>query len=299
MEQGIQYKSVIDICKRVFEEKYKDYGSSWRILSLTALTDQIFIKAHRVKILLCKQKQYVDDPISEDIIGVINYAFIALIQIKMQIEDNNKMDLTLSESIKLYDDVSSVVYKLYLNKNHDYGGAWKTMRLSSIVDMILTKIRRLVIIEKHNGTVVVSEGVDAIYRDIVNYGVFAFIKDKDKSMRECKLVRDNVPDILSSKEHQVVVEPIRNNNEFILHLKCKLMEETQELIDSLDGNDINAIKEGSCDVLEVIETMLDMYHVQLSDVQEYKEQKATTRGKFNKKLLITIDPNATITHTSS
>ena len=96
MEQGIQYKSVIDICRRVFEEKYKDYGSSWRVLSLTALTDQIFIKAHRVKILLCKQKQYVDDPISEDIIGVINYAFIALIQIKMQIENNNKMDLTLS-----------------------------------------------------------------------------------------------------------------------------------------------------------------------------------------------------------
>ncbi len=169
-----EYTEVIKACKTLFEKKTRDYGTSWRILRLPSLTDQIFIKAQRIRSIETKGEQKVADNVSEEFIGIINYCIIALIQLSMT--ENEKLDLTVNEVLELFDAESEHTKSLLENKNHDYDEAWREMRVSSFTDIILMKLLRVKQIEDQKGKTLVSEGVDASYRDIINYSVFALIK---------------------------------------------------------------------------------------------------------------------------
>lgn len=171
---NVEYDNVIKKCRELFEVKLSDYGSSWRILRLSSLTDQIFIKASRIRSIQESGTQMIEEGIVSEFIGMINYGIIALIQIEMK--DNNEMDLAVDKAMSLYDKYANLTKNLMLKKNHDYSEAWRDMRVSSITDLILMKILRLKQIEDNQGKTKVSEGVDANYQDIVNYSVFACIK---------------------------------------------------------------------------------------------------------------------------
>ena len=164
-------------CKALFEKKTRDYGTAWRILRLPSITDQIFIKAQRIRSIQEKGKQRVDDPIKDEFIGIINYCIIALVQ--MQLHESPSLEMTFEELEPLYDAVSKETLDLLQNKNHDYGEAWREMRVTSITDIILMKLLRVKQIEDNQGRTLVSEGVKANYQDMINYGVFALIKLKD------------------------------------------------------------------------------------------------------------------------
>ncbi len=168
-----QYDAVIQSCRELFLKKGQDYGTAWRILRLPSLTDQIFIKAQRIRGLQGNAVQKVDEDQESEFIGIINYSIMALIQIEKGVAE--QPDLTLDQALSLYDDEVAVTKKLMEDKNHDYGEAWREMRVSSLTDLILQKLFRVKEIEKNLGATLVSEGVDANYRDIVNYGVFALI----------------------------------------------------------------------------------------------------------------------------
>lgn len=157
----------------MFLKKGQDYGTAWRIMRLPSLTDQIFIKAQRIRGLQGNAIQRVDEDQESEFIGIINYSIMALIQIEKGVAD--LPDLTLGEALSLYDDEVAVTKKLMEDKNHDYGEAWREMRVSSLTDLILQKLFRVKEIENNQGATLVSEGVDANYRDIVNYGIFALI----------------------------------------------------------------------------------------------------------------------------
>lgn len=169
-----EYRQVINICKDLFEKKTRDYGTAWRILRLPSITDQIFIKAQRIRSIQEKGVQKVSDPVRDEFIGIINYCIIALIQI--QLENSQKMEMTYEELEPKYDQVVNETIGLLQNKNHDYGEAWRDMRVSSITDIILMKLLRVKQIEDNAGKTVVSEGVKANYQDMINYAVFAMIK---------------------------------------------------------------------------------------------------------------------------
>ena len=168
-----QYDNVIDKCKSLFEKKMKDYGSAWRILRLSSLTDQIFIKAQRIRGLQLNNIRKVDEGQYSEFIGIINYSIMALIQIDKGISE--QPDLSLKESLSLYDNYSEQTKSLMIDKNHDYGEAWRDMRVSSLTDLIIQKLLRVKQIEDNSGETLVSEGIDANYQDIVNYAVFALI----------------------------------------------------------------------------------------------------------------------------
>lgn len=168
-----QYKAVIAQCRALFEKKNKDYGTAWRILRPTSLTDQIYIKASRIRSIQEKGTQKVADGITEEFVGMINYAVMALIQ--LQLEASESMELPYERVSQLYDKEIHDTWQLLSNKNHDYGEAWRSMRVSSITDIILMKIFRLKQIEDNDGQTIVSEGVEANYQDIINYSVFALI----------------------------------------------------------------------------------------------------------------------------
>ena len=174
---GIEYREVISTCKALFEKKTRDYGTAWRILRLPSITDQIFIKAQRIRSIQDKGTQKVGDPIRDEFIGIINYCVIAMIQ--MQLSDSDKMDLRFEELERLYDEAASETFELLQNKNHDYDEAWRDMRVTSITDIILMKLLRVKQIEDNSGQTLVSEGVKANYQDMINYSVFALIKLKD------------------------------------------------------------------------------------------------------------------------
>ena len=150
-----------------------DYGSAWRILRLTSLTDQIFIKAQRIRGLQTNKERKVDEGQISEFIGIINYSIMSLIQIEKGIVESP--DLNLDQALKLYDSQLSVTKSLMENKNHDYGEAWREMRVSSLTDLIIQKILRIKQIEDNNGKTLVSEGIDANYQDMINYSVFALI----------------------------------------------------------------------------------------------------------------------------
>ena len=168
-----QYRDILQTCRTLFLKKNKDYGTSWRIMRLPSITDQIFIKAARIRSIQEKGSQKVDDSMDSEFIGIINYCIIALIQKKM--EEKTDIDLSISEVEKMYDAAVEDNIQLLSNKNHDYGEAWREMRVQSITDIILMKIHRLKQIENNLGQTLVSEGIEANYQDILNYSVFALI----------------------------------------------------------------------------------------------------------------------------
>ncbi len=168
-----QYDAVIEDCRNLFIKKMADYGCAWRILRLPSLTDQLFIKAQRIRQLQENVVRKVDEGEMPEFIGIINYSIMALIQLELGVAETP--DLTLEEAIILYDKHIKITKELMLNKNHDYGEAWRDMRVSSLTDLILQKILRVKQIEDNKGKTLVSEGIDANYQDMINYAVFALI----------------------------------------------------------------------------------------------------------------------------
>lgn len=169
-----EFKDVLTECRKLFASKLHDYGASWRILRATSLTDQLFIKAKRIRSLEITGKSLVGDGIRPEFIALINYSIVGLIQLEKGFAD--KVDLSNEEALALYDQYAKEAYDLMLKKNHDYGEAWREMRVSSYTDLILTKIERVKEMEDIQGEVLVSEGIDANYMDIMNYAVFGAIK---------------------------------------------------------------------------------------------------------------------------
>ncbi len=169
-----QYDAAIARCKDIFLKKMKDYGTAWRNLRPRSLTDQIFIKAQRVKSIEEKGTQKVGDDIAGEYVGIINYCLIALIQ--LQLKDDPRMDLPYDEVAGFYEKYLGQTKQLMEDKNHDYGEAWRDMRVSSLTDLILMKIFRVKQIEDNAGKTIISEGVDANYMDMINYAVFALIR---------------------------------------------------------------------------------------------------------------------------
>ncbi len=169
----LQYHNVMKNCKSLFNKKMQDYGSAWRILRIPSLTDQIFIKAQRIRGLQTNINRKVDEGEIPEFIGIINYSIIALIQIELGVSENP--DLNLEEALTNYELQEKKIFELMLAKNHDYGEAWRDMRVSSLTDLILQKLMRVKQIEANSGKTIVSEGIEANYHDIANYAVFALI----------------------------------------------------------------------------------------------------------------------------
>ncbi len=169
-----QFEAAISKCRNIFETKMKDYGSAWRILRTTSLTDQIYIKANRIRSIEEKAEVKIDEGARDEFVGIVNYAVMALIQLEL----GNKSDLVLGthEAVEFYNKHIYASKSLMENKNHDYDEAWRNMRISSYTDIILMKLLRIKQIEDNEGKTLISEGLDANYQDIVNYGLFALIK---------------------------------------------------------------------------------------------------------------------------
>lgn len=169
-----QFEHVIGICRDIFEKKMTDYGTAWRILRPSSMTDQIFIKAQRIRSLETKGKSRVDEGVKPEFIGIVNYAVMALIQLEIGVSDNP--DMPSEEALKLYLKHLYNAKSLMQDKNHDYDEAWRSMRISSFTDLILMKLYRTKQIEDNQGQTIISEGVEANYSDMINYAVFALIK---------------------------------------------------------------------------------------------------------------------------
>lgn len=169
-----EYKQVIARCKDLFSKKSLDYRTAWRILRLSSITDQIFIKAQRIRSIQEKGSQKVNDSILDEFVGIINYCLIALIQISLR--DDDRMEIPYAELEPVYDHWTEATRGLLENKNHDYGEAWRDMRVSSMTDIILMKLYRVKQIEDNQGQTIVSEGIEANYQDMINYSVFCLIK---------------------------------------------------------------------------------------------------------------------------
>ena len=172
-QTSAQYDAILQHCRELFVKKMQDYGSAWRILRLPSLTDQIFIKAQRIRSLQEKGVKKVDEDERSEFIGIINYAIMALIQIDKGIAE--QPDLNTEQAAALYDHYTGATKALMEDKNHDYGEAWRDMRVSSLTDLILQKILRVKQIEDNKGVTLVSEGIGANYQDMINYAIFALI----------------------------------------------------------------------------------------------------------------------------
>ena len=172
-----QFKDTVSECRSLFEKKLHDYGASWRILRPSSLTDQLYIKAKRIRSLEIKKESLLGEGIRPEFIALINYGIIGLIQLARGFADS--VDITPAEALGLYDHYATEALELMIRKNHDYDEAWRSMRVSSYTDLILTKIERIKEIEDLHGQVLVSEGIDANYMDVINYAVFGAIKLKE------------------------------------------------------------------------------------------------------------------------
>ena len=176
MQQTVlEYDSIIVNCREIFAKKMKDYGSAWRILRISSLTDQIFIKAQRIRSIEQKGFQKINEGAANEFIGIVNYAIIGLIQLDMGVSEQAE-ELHFEDAMKKFDKQVKIAKELMLAKNHDYGEAWRDMRISSLTDLILQKLLRVKQIEDNRGSTLISEGVDANYLDMLNYAVFALIK---------------------------------------------------------------------------------------------------------------------------
>ena len=169
-----QFEKVIALCRDLFQKKLVDYGPSWRIMRPQSITDQIFIKANRIRSLELKGVSMVDEGIKPEFIGIVNYGVIGLIQLAKGFADTT--DMTAEEAMGLYDKYITETKELMYAKNHDYDEAWRSMRISSYTDLILMKIYRTKQNESHNGKTIVSEGIDDNYMDMINYAIFGLIK---------------------------------------------------------------------------------------------------------------------------
>ena len=169
-----EFQDVLAECRSLFEKKLHDYGASWRILRPSSLTDQLFIKAKRIRSLEITGESLVGEGIRPEFIALINYSIVGLIQLEKGFVDS--VDMTPDEALALYDSYAKESYELMIKKNHDYGEAWRSMRVASYTDLILMKLSRVKEIEDHRGQVAVSEGISANYMDIVNYALFGIIK---------------------------------------------------------------------------------------------------------------------------
>ena len=179
MEQTIaEYDSIIKKCEDIFAKKMKDYGSAWRILRISSLTDQIFIKAQRIRSIEQKGEQKVEEGVSNEFVGIVNYAIIGLIQLDLGVSEL-AAEMDYNEVMNTFTKQANIAKELMIAKNHDYGEAWREMRVSSLTDLILQKISRVKQIEDNKGETLISEGVDANYLDMLNYAVFALIKLKE------------------------------------------------------------------------------------------------------------------------
>ena len=169
-----QFDKAIQVCRDVYSKKLKDYGAAWRIMRPCSITDQIFIKANRIRTLETKGDHYVDEGIQPELIGIVNYAIMGMIQLSKGFADGD--DISVDEALRLYDEYMQKTRTLMLAKNHDYDEAWRSMRTTSYTDLILMKIYRTKKIESNNGKTIISEGIEANYMDMVNYAIFGLIK---------------------------------------------------------------------------------------------------------------------------
>ena len=170
-----EYDSIIKKCEDIFAKKMKDYGSAWRILRISSLTEQIFIKTQRIRSIEQKGEQKVAEDISNEFVGIVNYAVIGLIQLDLGVSELAE-EMDYNEVMNIFSKHVNIAKELMIAKNHDYGEAWRDMRVSSLTDLILQKILRVKQIEDNEGATLISEGVDANYLDMLNYAVFALIK---------------------------------------------------------------------------------------------------------------------------
>ncbi|MDR3266691.1 MAG: DUF1599 domain-containing protein [Tannerella sp.] len=169
-----QFEEVIKMCRNVYENKLKDYSPSWRIMRPASITDQILIKAKRIRSIEIKKESKINEGITPEFIGIANYGIIGIIQLKLGFADET--DISRKRALELYDKYMTETKELMYAKNHDYDDAWKLMRVSSYTDLILTKLNRVKEIENNEGAVSVSEGIDSNYQDIINYALFGLIK---------------------------------------------------------------------------------------------------------------------------
>jgi hypothetical protein len=170
---SLEYTNVINLCREIFEKKTRDYGTSWRILRPSSLTDQIFIKAQRIRTVQETGENKVGETFEDAFMGIVNYCIMAIFQLRNESGFNEQ--LTLDEAMKVYDEISTEAFELMKKKNHDYGEAWRDMRVTSLTDLILTKVLRIKQIEDNKGVTEISEGVEGNYFDMLNYSVFALI----------------------------------------------------------------------------------------------------------------------------
>lgn len=173
-----EFAKTIAVCRALFEKKTRDYGTSWRILRLPSLTDQIFIKANRIRSVQETGVNRVGEDLRDDFVAMVNYAVMALIQ--LNIPDNTPLELPLDQALALYDKYLQQTVNLMLQKNHDYGEAWRQMRVGSMVDLILMKLLRIKQIEDNDGKTLASEGVEGGYMDIINYSLFCLIRMQEQ-----------------------------------------------------------------------------------------------------------------------
>lgn len=172
-DTSLEYTKVINVCREIFSKKTKDYGTAWRILRPSSLTDQIFIKAQRIRTIQITGENKVGESIEDEFIAIVNYCIMAIIQVRET--ELSAIELDADVAVELYNKYFTEAYELMLKKNHDYGEAWRDMRVSSLTDLILMKILRVKQIEDNNGTTIISEGIDANYFDMLNYSIFSLI----------------------------------------------------------------------------------------------------------------------------
>ncbi|MDR1454069.1 MAG: DUF1599 domain-containing protein [Tannerella sp.] len=175
MDTEQQFEQVIHLCREIFQKKLSDYGASWRIMRPSSITDQLFIKANRIRSLEMKKESRIEEGIRPEFVAIVNYGVIGLIQLALG-PCTDAPDMLLDKALALYDRYITQAKELMYAKNHDYDEAWRSMRISSYTDLILTKIHRVKQIENHDGQTLVSEGIDANYMDMINYALFGLIK---------------------------------------------------------------------------------------------------------------------------